>query len=331
VRATLLLYRMRRTPFIRELPKCCMSRGPVAAATIFSLVAGLAGCSDLTATAGSTTLNDAARDVGAVADRAPTLRLGLASSAAFAAFAASDLFSVMPTGIGASPTTYTYTALWGCEDKGFFEPIVVIVDNWKATAGNGTGGHNHDATIKPLGNWTPVSGATAGDGIWTSVFTSPAFSGSETVEYKVTGATRCTGTATATFSYSIGVPGLAALGAGTGYTLIGQTGTHPDNHYGAPDFNTALLKLAQKFTAKHPSTSLGYNDMSLAAGGQFDCFDAVGCPSPWQFPHKEHRIGRNVDLRISNLTAKQRKTVQAEWVILKGSVHVEGNHWHLRF
>ncbi|MFL5494369.1 MAG: hypothetical protein ACJ8DC_08310 [Gemmatimonadales bacterium] len=258
-------------------------------------------------------------------------RAATASRLAMAALAASDLFEIRPAGTGLAPTSYTYSAAWGCADEstgGVWQPTTVIIDGWTAEAAPQTGGHVHDAASKPVGTWNPVSGATSGDGVWTTNFTAPPFAGTANLRYRVTGATRCTGTAQVAVTYSIVVPGLVALGASAEYDLIGQTSTHPDNHYGVQSFVAKLQSLASTFRSKYQS-KLAYNDMSLASGGWFDL------SAGWGGAHAEHRVGRNADLRTNGLTGKQLKFVRIEWSALGGSVHDETDtgapHYHLRY
>ena len=241
-----------------------------------------------------------------------------------------DLFQVRPNGSG-TPATYTYTTRWGCADQinGYvWEPIAVRVAGWTTEAVEGSGGHVHPASSKPRGTWSATSGVTAGDGVWSSEFKAPVFAGSERLRYMVTGVTRCTGTRTVEETYTIAVPGLVSIGSGPGYILVGQTGTHPGNHFGTPGFNAALRALAQRFLAKY-NKNLAYNDMSLITGGRFD----VG--ATWTGAHSEHRFGKNVDLRTRDRTASQLRFIKAEWEALGGTVHDETGtsapHYHLRY
>lgn len=259
-------------------------------------------------------------------------RLGHSTAVMSKAAAVTGLFRVAPSGVGLSPTTYTYTTQWGCQDEqngGAWEPIAVFVDPWNNAMVPGSGGHNHAAGIATTGSWSPATGVTGGDGVWTSTFTAPSFSVEERLEYSVTGVSRCTGTANVSETYSIGIDGLADLGTGTGYTLVGSTSTHVSNHYGTPAFNAALKTLASRFHAKY-NKNLLYNDMSLVEGGGFDW------RADWGPSHAEHRIGRNIDVQSNapHLTPVQRKFVQAEWERLGGSVHDEtttARHFHLRY
>jgi alpha-tubulin suppressor-like RCC1 family protein len=94
----------------------------------------------------------------------------------------------------------------------------------------------------------------------------------------------------------IGVnPGAApfpALPESDDYKLIGETETHPSNHYGTASFIAKLQRLAADYHARWPELEvLCFNDMSLIRGGVFDF------QNTWAPPHAEHQIGKNADLR----------------------------------
>jgi hypothetical protein len=69
---------------------------------------------------------------------------------------------------------------------------------------------------------------------------------------------------------------------------------------------------------------LGYNDMSEEWGGLFDI------NGTWAPPHAEHREGRNMDFRLSNLGALHRLVVEP---LMTGQginvFHENAAHWHL--
>ena len=73
-----------------------------------------------------------------------------------------------------------------------------------------------------------------------------------------------------------------------------------------------------------PANKLAYNDISLQFGGLFD----IG--AMWGTPHKIHRLGTNVDLRL--VPVEHRQTLRQ---IIHGSgisnIYVEESppHWHL--
>jgi hypothetical protein len=113
--------------------------------------------------------------------------------------------------------------------------------------------------------------------------------------------------------------GLGALASGTGYSLVGQTDTHPDNHYGTAATLAGVAALAQDFQNAQiahnaalvamnetpwATNDIQVNDISLVQGG---LFDVVGYDfythqyggTPWQPPHHDHFLGTGVDMNKS--------------------------------
>jgi len=131
-----------------------------------------------------------------------------------------------------------------------------------------SGGHQHDDPSKPKGTFQPTSGSTGTSGLSTT-YTSPEVSG--LIDVTLTG-TDPNGNPLIPTTATIGVEvdGLVSLGPGANYQLVGQTATHPDNHYGTGTMNSTLVNLANSYAAVFPGQTLAYNDMSLVTGGLFD-------------------------------------------------------------
>src|SRR5260370_23975273 len=130
-----------------------------------------------------------------------------------------------------------------------------------------SGGHQHDDSARPKGSFQPSSGNTGTSGLPTT-YTSPEVSG--IVDVNLTGtAPDGTPLVPTTFTIGVQIDGLVSLGAGANYVLVGQTATHPDNHYGTGTMNATLVNLADSYAAAFPGQSLAYNDMSLVTGGLF--------------------------------------------------------------
>jgi hypothetical protein len=204
------------------------------------------------------------------------------------------------------------------------------------------GGHVHvdPAAPRPLGQFNPSFGNSGSNGFLETSYTAPEFSG--IWEMRVTGVGPA-GEFIAPFESTIfiRVPGMLELLAGGDYNLVGQTSSHPANHFGTSDFNAAIVRIANAYVATFPGEKLDYNDMSLKFGGMFD-FCAVrlassSCPalvpadSPWQLPRKSHRFGIAVDTPIPN-TANRRRILRQ--LVLGNERFVllnpEPDHWHLR-
>ena len=184
-----------------------------------------------------------------------------------------------------------------------------------------SGGHNHDSSTRPKGQFQPSSGSTGTSGLNTT-YTSPEVSG--ILDVTITG-TDPNGNALVPSSFTIGVQigGLVSLPAGANYSLVGQTANHGDNHYGNATMNATLVNLANSYVAVFPNNPLAYNDMSLVTGGLFDISGG------WSKPHVSHRLGNDADLRFPppNQRRRARQLIYASGISL---IIVEGDHWHLR-
>jgi hypothetical protein len=184
-----------------------------------------------------------------------------------------------------------------------------------------SGGHQHDDPSRPKGMFQPTTGNTGTSGLATT-YTSPEVSG--VINVTLTG-TDPNGVplVPSTFTIGVQIDGLIALAAGANFTLVGQTATHPDNHYGLGTMNATLANLADSYAAAFPGQTLAYNDMSLVTGGLFD----IG--AGWSKPHVSHRFGNDADLRFPPPTQRRRarQLIYASGITL---IIIEGDHWHLR-
>lgn len=180
------------------------------------------------------------------------------------------------------------------------------------------GGHNHTAN-RPVGSFASKTGKTNNNGVFSSTYNASEFGGTDTI-------TATCGGSKGSNSLTVRVPNLVTLGAGTGYSLVGSTTTHPDNHYVTASTRTHLQNIALDWhNAQGPT--LRYNDCSLIQGGRFDI------SANWSGSHAEHRVGTNCDLSNSDdLTQAQQNDI-ATIIGNRGGdpPYDEGNHWHLRF
>jgi hypothetical protein len=200
-----------------------------------------------------------------------------------------------------------------------------IINNCNVTithkARASSGGHDHDSPSRPKGTFQPASGSTGTSGLPTT-YTAPEPSG--IIDVTLTG-TAPDGTALlpATFTIGVQIDGLASLGAGTNYDLVGATTNHGDNHYGTASMNGALVTLADSYTAAFLNNRLAYNDMSLVTGGLFDINGG------WSPPHASHRMGVDCDVRFVPATQRRRlrQLITAAGI---STLFVEGDHWHMR-
>lgn len=193
-----------------------------------------------------------------------------------------------------------------------------------------SGGHDHHDDSRPQGTLEPISGSTGDTGFaFTTVYTAREVAG--VTEVGVTGRTPSGGSIFGGFTIGVRVAGLEELAEGENYDLVGSfgepgvTSQHIGNHYGTPALNAMLVRLADDHAAAFPGEVLQYNDMSLVGGGLFD----LG--NNWVRPHRDHRFGRNLDLRTIVIPAQNRRALRQ--LILDGGFRLleELNppHWHL--
>src|SRR5206468_2800728 len=113
-------------------------------------------------------------------------------------------------------------------------PVANASVTLRLTAVTGSGGHVGHSGERPLGSFAPGADAhviettltTDAEGKARFSYEAPEFGG----QYVITA--RSANAADKADTVSVGIAGLAALGASTHYNLIGATGFHPDAHYG---------------------------------------------------------------------------------------------------
>jgi hypothetical protein len=193
----------------------------------------------------------------------------------------------------------------------------------------GTGGHLSHTNNRPLGTLSAMQGTTGANGAFQAVYTAPIFGGQIVVNVSIAG-----GQTNRAEVVEVRVSGLASLGTGTDYNLVGATTTHPDNHWGTIGAINGLVGIAQDYRTQFYGTNsipnadrLRYNDISLVLGGKFEIAGDWGNGS-----HAEHRTGINCDVGSNNVPVARRAALEQIFV-QRGSPNFlnEGNHWHLRF
>ncbi|MEW5767956.1 MAG: hypothetical protein AB1797_10095 [bacterium] len=229
-----------------------------------------------------------------------------------------DPDEVRPTGSGTPNMTLVIVAVTDAEDN----PVPGVNIILEAEAIQYSGGHQHNSD-RPAGRFDRDEGITDANGEFRSRYTASAFGGEEVIIGRSQECPNEEGRATLT----VRMPGLRALGSGTGYILTGSTPAHPDNHYGTSTTNNALEIVAREYAFLYSGSQLRYNDMSLMYGGLFDIGPPYG--SLWHTPQREHRAGRNVDVGIVSIGRQNmlRRIIQRQ----RGSIYEEGDHWHLTF
>jgi hypothetical protein len=121
-----------------------------------------------------------------------------------------------------------------------------------------------------------------------------------------------------------GVRGLIELTPNRGLVLCGCSREHPQNHWGTPKVVNSLYELGDRFHQRL-GRSLWVNDLSLPFGGRLDC------NSDWEFPHRTHFDGRDVDINWNVMTVEERDffAEMASGIGFAVELHGPKKHWHL--
>jgi len=193
--------------------------------------------------------------------------------------------------------------------------------------------------VRPAGRLRATQGTTNAAGVFQTTYT-PSHIG------EVVTITAAIGQVRLDVQLTVAVPGLAELGDGVNYVLIGfDNPYHPQgtNHWGTSQADVGLIQIADdyrdKYYAPNPipdDKKLRYNDQSLPLGGKFDLahhWAATGA-------HAEHREGINADVRCcggDGAVPTDRWAELNEIFIRRGSTNTldetetDMPHWHLRF
>jgi hypothetical protein len=186
------------------------------------------------------------------------------------------------------------------------------------------GGHVSHAGVRPVGTLSRSSGTTDQNGQFTATYTAPVFGGGHMIRATMYGVTKEVG-------IGVFIDGLSLLGAGDDYDLVGETTTHPINHFGTATAIANLPLIASDYLAMFPgSAKLRLNDMSVSQGGKFEIAGDWGNGS-----HAEHRVGRNCDIGSSNVPTNRWAALNQIFfnnnVISVNDETASANHWHVRF
>lgn len=131
----------------------------------------------------------------------------------------------------------------------------------------------------------------------------------------------------------VAVENLSELHGSDDYSVVGQTTTHPGNHWGTELAVTNLPLIAHDYLSQFPGADiLRYNDMSLVHGGKFDFDGSNWCSS---CAHQEHRIGINCDVYSGNVPTNRWSTLTDIFRSRNspnfGDETASASHWHLKF
>lgn len=199
------------------------------------------------------------------------------------------------------------------------------------------GGHVDSLHLgqRPLGKLAKTSGTTGSNGCFSTTYSPSHISGLVGIDGTISGTTSCC------LNLGVKVDGLFDLGTGQNYSLIGQTSSHPVNHFGYGVTNIGLRQIADDYKSFYYGNNpfpnndhkIAYNDMSLEWGGKFDLYKG------WENTndhHGEHRDGINCDTRSNNIPGKRWAKLN-QFFIDRGSTNTKDEtatiapHWHLRF
>lgn len=192
---------------------------------------------------------------------------------------------------------------------------------------DGPYGHLHfgaNGTPKPTGSLSQPSVNTGQQGLVTLIYRPSIVSGPIIIRATSPGALTIVDT------FAVGVPGLAPMGGRSTYNLIGSLPEHPNSHNTIPAVQSRLDTLADVFFARF-AQPIEFNDISIPLGGKFDYGYLDWGAQPRR--HAEHRVGRDIDTRIINLSQIQQDFIRSRWQRLGGTVFQEGTppHFHLRY
>ncbi|MEX2963983.1 hypothetical protein [Microbulbifer sp. TYP-18] len=143
--------------------------------------------------------------------------------------------------------------------------------------------HNHNSPAPPVSSVIPLSGNTGCCGLPVAIRTTKVGQ----VEWLAVCADYCSVT-----DIYVGYPDLVELTSGSNWVLIGQTSSHPINHFGTPPTVNGIKAVASQYRSEYPQYPvIAINDIALPLAGIFDL------NRNWQGPHFSHRQGKAVDIR----------------------------------
>jgi hypothetical protein len=95
------------------------------------------------------------------------------------------------------------------------------------------------------------------------------------------------------FFWFVGYNGFVEIGTGSDWVLIGQTTSHPSNHWGTQSTIDNMKLMAGDYHTQYGGTYpvIAINDISLEYGAVFDL------NQDWVPPHSNHGQGKAVDIR----------------------------------
>jgi len=162
-----------------------------------------------------------------------------------------------------------------------------------------SGGHRHHDDDRPQGiligsenSGTTITGITDDIGLQFT-YNSPSPSGEHKLKVKCLNK-ECVLKGPSTLW--VGIKDLVSIPPSASYGFVGDTVSHPDNHYLSSEMIIKVTSLAGVYNSIFPSDPiLQFNDASLERGGLFDI------NQNWSPSHYEHRKGTVIDIRANKL------------------------------
>lgn len=209
-------------------------------------------------------------------------------------------------------------------------PCFITLDEPVARENSG-GHHAGHLDGRPTGRHSSVSGwVDETDGYFRSTYSASEIGG--VVDVTIHCNTWVGACRDGKVTFGVAVQDLEHIGVGAGYWLEGAKPPHPSNHWGHPNFVAALRALAASYRNAYPDApDLHFNDISLEYGGIFDVATPTETGYDWTVPHREHRVGRNLDMDFP--VGRERRAYVRQLFAMHniaiGVVHAD--HWHLRY
>ena len=184
-------------------------------------------------------------------------------------------------------------------------PLKNLRANLSATPLNDTGGHFHPAAAAEAVNLPllPVTSGMTINQLFAAGLTDDSgkiqvrfIAGEAALTFSVAGSVVSSSGDVPAAPVTFQVQDLSTAYTASGLTpLVGQTLTHPNNHYEAPGLDAAIAGLQTKWRATALGTlcgDFGINDISLEHGGIFDT------SGDFLTPHALHRRGVEFDVSL---------------------------------
>jgi hypothetical protein len=211
-----------------------------------------------------------------------------------------------------------------------------------------SGGHGHDDPSRPIGSFSPDRVNTGPTGRVKVTYTAPEPAG--VIDVTLSGTTQDgTEVIPAVFTIGVETDGFSSFPVPWDGMSVSASTLHENNRAATPFVISKLLlvgagfrfRLEEQNVPPDSIPEIVLTGLSLPKGGIFDV-DANGdgaIDNLWRPPHRSHRFGRDVDVRIRNIPRQYRD--ELGWIIRQQGFafpvqserpeNPTSSHWHLRF